>query len=127
VIVGFATYGPYQRNEQTEDLDRAVGQLYALYVEPDRWGGGLGRSLLAAVHADLAGRGMPELRLWVLESNVQARRFYERSGLRLDGERSTIELTRPGGEVVELPVVRYAGPTVTGAQVPPDPSTSSDR
>ncbi|HET9518096.1 MAG TPA: GNAT family N-acetyltransferase [Actinoplanes sp.] len=121
-IVGFASYGPYQGIDQSDDADREVGQLYAMYVEPARWGGGVGRSLLATVRADLAGSGRAQLRLWVLESNAQARRFYERHGLRPDGERSTIEITRPGGEVAEFPVVRHAGATIDESGAPPPAS-----
>jgi hypothetical protein len=39
---------------------------------------------VAAIHdrrcAELAGRGCPVARLWVLADNVRARRFYERAG-----------------------------------------------
>jgi ribosomal protein S18 acetylase RimI-like enzyme len=111
VICGFAAFGPHRRDQRWDDLDRTVGELYALYVEPDRWGSGLGRMLMTAVEADLAARGMTGLRLWVLESNVRARRFYERSGLTADGERSTIRLTGPDGTVTDLPVIRYSRPT----------------
>jgi ribosomal protein S18 acetylase RimI-like enzyme len=109
-VAGFATFGPFRRGEQDDDLDHGIGQVYALYVDPDRWGGGLGRSLLAAARADLIARGMTELRLWVLESNAPARRFYERSGLAADGERSSIRLVHPDGAVTELADIRYSGP-----------------
>jgi ribosomal protein S18 acetylase RimI-like enzyme len=109
VVCGFAAFGPYQRAQRPDDLDRSIGELYALYVEPRSWGGGLGRALLAAAARALAARGLADLRLWVLEDNAPARRFYERSGLAADGERSTIRLTRPGGAVVDLPEVRYTG------------------
>lgn len=47
------------------------------------------------------------MRLWVLEENDRARRFYERMGLAPDGARDTFT---PDGTTVELPEVRYAGP-----------------
>ena len=57
-----------------------------LYVEPSRTGLGIGTALL-----DLAKRERPAgLRLWTFESNVGARRFYERHGFsardRTDGD-----------------------------------------
>jgi ribosomal protein S18 acetylase RimI-like enzyme len=65
---------------------------------------------LAAVEADLATRSMTGLRLWVLATNLPARRFYERSGLTSDGERDTIRLTGAGGAITDLAVIRYSRP-----------------
>jgi GNAT superfamily N-acetyltransferase len=53
-------------------------QLDALYVLPEFWGRRIGRRLLEA-----AGNVS---RLWVLDDNWQARRFYESHGWRPDGE-----------------------------------------
>lgn len=61
------------------------GELRALYVDPERWGGGLGRALLAAAEAALRGGGHAEATLWVLDANPRARRFYEVAGWRADG------------------------------------------
>jgi RimJ/RimL family protein N-acetyltransferase len=47
----------------------------------------------------------PELRLWVLEKNDRARRFYERAGMAPDG---THGVYTPGGSTAELPEIRYA-------------------
>jgi len=102
-VVGFAHYGGY-RVEQDEH-DPAIGELYAVYVDPDRWGTGAGRALLAAARAGLAAAGFAEMRLWVLEENHRARRFYERAGLAPDGAR---ELYVPRGTGAELPEVRYS-------------------
>jgi GNAT superfamily N-acetyltransferase len=47
-----------------------------LYVEPGRTGGGIGGRLMA-----VAKRQRPSaLRLWTFETNIRARRFYERHG-----------------------------------------------
>jgi GNAT superfamily N-acetyltransferase len=47
-----------------------------LYVEPGRTGGGIGGKLMA-----VAKRQRPSaLRLWTFETNIRARRFYERHG-----------------------------------------------
>ena len=58
--------------------------LHGLYVEPVAWGTGV-----APVLHDAALETMPdcpEFRLWTLEANHRARRFYERRGWRLNGE-----------------------------------------
>ncbi|MEV4638451.1 GNAT family N-acetyltransferase [Actinoplanes sp. NPDC049548] len=98
-IAGFAAVGP-------DRDDAGHGELYALYVAPERWNTGAGRALIEAAGKELAG-AYPDLRLWVLEENHRARRFYERAGLRATGER---ELWRPHGMSVDLPEVRYAKP-----------------
>jgi ribosomal protein S18 acetylase RimI-like enzyme len=51
-----------------------------LYVVPEHWSTGAGRRLLDRVLETLIAAGEHRLVLWVLESNVRARRFYERAG-----------------------------------------------
>ncbi|MFI5491128.1 GNAT family N-acetyltransferase [Actinoplanes sp. NPDC051859] len=104
VVVGFVSFGPSRSNA---GVDRAHGGIYALYVEPERWGSGVGQALFAAGTRELATAKYPDLRLWVLAENHRARRFYERAGLRADGER---DVYTPQGTSVELPEVRYSGP-----------------
>lgn len=68
------------------DEDAAgLGEVQAIYLDPAARGRGLGRPLLDAALADLAGAGLATVVLWVLTANVPARRFYERAGFRLDG------------------------------------------
>lgn len=56
------------------------GELYALYVHPDRQRRGAGGALLAAVARGLLAAGFRDMMLHVLADNVNARRFYEASG-----------------------------------------------
>ncbi|MFD6279678.1 GNAT family N-acetyltransferase [Streptomyces sp. NPDC060209] len=97
-VTGWACYGPC--GDGTGRQER--GELYALYVRPDRIGTGTGRSLLTEVTARAQAGGFGEMTLWVLKENVRARRFYERSGFRPDGAEETFEA---GGAMV--PEVRY--------------------
>ena len=79
VIRGFATA------RRAEDVgDQRVGELLALYVDPDGWGRGVGRRLLHAVRKELADRGHAEAILWVLVGNDRADRFYGVDGWVLD-------------------------------------------
>lgn len=80
VLLGFATFGP-SRDEDAA----AAGELYALYVDPERWRTGAGRALLAQTRARLRTEGHEEAILWVLHGNDAAGRFYEADGWRLDG------------------------------------------
>jgi diamine N-acetyltransferase len=58
--------------------------LHGFYVLPEYWGTGVAGELHDAALAQMP--DCPELRLWVLEENNRARRFYERRGWRLNGE-----------------------------------------
>lgn len=80
-VVGFAVTGP----SQDADADERTGELYALYLVPERFGQGIGKRLLDHSLGDLRGRGFRTVTLWVLETNEAGRRFYEREGWRADG------------------------------------------
>jgi ribosomal protein S18 acetylase RimI-like enzyme len=101
-IVGFAAFGPCRL---AEGIDAAEGELYAIYVDPARQRTGAGRLLFTAAREGLARAGFPVMRLWVLEENHPARRFYEHLGMAPDGAR---EHYTPPGSTVELPEIRYA-------------------
>jgi ribosomal protein S18 acetylase RimI-like enzyme len=80
-VAGIAAAGP-SRDPGDDD-----GQLYALYVDPDRFGAGYGSALDRAARAHLAEQGFTRATLWVLEGNDRARSFYEGRGWEADGER----------------------------------------
>lgn len=79
--IGFAVTG----KSEDADADERTAEVFAIYLDPDRVGTGLGRTLFAHAVDDLRGRGYSSATLWVLESNELARRFYEGVGWRLDG------------------------------------------
>jgi GNAT superfamily N-acetyltransferase len=81
-----------------------VGEVYALYVAPDWWSTGTGRSLMSRAVAALTDAGYERAVLWVLEANARARRFYERAGWAGDGASNVLDGL---GGVVE---VRYTRP-----------------
>jgi GNAT superfamily N-acetyltransferase len=61
------------------------GELDGLFVEPDLWGGGIGRVLIDAAIHEARNRG---LALKVI-ANPRARRFYENCGFSVEGEEQT--------------------------------------
>jgi diamine N-acetyltransferase len=63
--------------------------LHGFYVVPGCWGSGVADELHDAAVALLA--DCAELRLWVLDENRRARRFYERHGWRANGETRVVE------------------------------------
>jgi GNAT superfamily N-acetyltransferase len=84
VIHGFATTAP-ARDADARDL----GELCALYVDPDVWGRGVGVALVSAARAHLLALGFPHALLWVLAGNARAERFYRIDGWTPDGSRQT--------------------------------------
>lgn len=97
-VVGFAVTG---RSEDA-DADERTGELYAIYLEPDRVGTGLGRTLFEHAIDDLRERGYGVITLWVLETNEQARRFYESAGWAPDGTNTSERV-----DCEMRPTVRY--------------------
>jgi GNAT superfamily N-acetyltransferase len=94
-IVGFVSVG-------TSRDDDADGELFAIYVDPEYWGRGVGRELIAAGEERLRELGHAVAILWVLDDNPRGRRFYERAGWRHDGT------TRPIRSLgIAAPEVRY--------------------
>ena len=83
-IVGFVSTG------DSRDADAEV-ELYAIYVLPRAWGTEAGTALMRAAVAAMSARATGDAVLWVLEDNPRARRFYEREGWALDGERKEDE------------------------------------
>lgn len=65
--------------------------LDALYVRPEAWGSGVAARLHDRAVEALRAAGVETARLWVLEENLRARRFYERRGWRPDGTTRVVE------------------------------------
>jgi GNAT superfamily N-acetyltransferase len=59
--------------------------LSGLYVVPDEWGSGVADALHTAAVEAIAG-AHDAAKLWCLEENRRARRFYEKRGWRPNGE-----------------------------------------
>ncbi|MEO8058725.1 MAG: GNAT family N-acetyltransferase [Burkholderiales bacterium] len=76
-----------------------TGEIWALYVDPAHWAGGVGRALLQRAHQRLSKRGCTRIVLWVLAENARAIRFYETAGFMRDAiSAQTFEL---GGRPVQ--------------------------
>lgn len=85
-LIGFASGGP-PRNPELP----FAGELYAIYLLPERQGSGVGRALFRAVVDHHLANGVTSMYLWVLADNAPARRFYERMG-GVAGDENTFEL-----------------------------------
>jgi GNAT superfamily N-acetyltransferase len=106
MVAGFLSLGPGPRP--------GVGELYAIYLDPDRWDQGLGRQMMMAAELQFVQGGYLEAVLWVFADNQRARRFYERGGWRADGG---LRLEEIGG--VQPSQVRYRRSLAQSTQPPP--------
>lgn len=95
-VVGFIRVG--------EERDGDSAEVYAIYVDPAHWGTGAGRALLDAGVTWLTGDGPRPVRLWTLDGNERARRFYERCGFVADGATGSHPVD--GGRL-DVPIVRF--------------------
>jgi GNAT superfamily N-acetyltransferase len=89
-VVGFASVGPVRDEDLVRQQERWA-EVYALYVDPDRWGAGVGTALWGAVEAGWAEEAAA-VALWVLRDNVRAREFYLARGLAPDGAERLISI-----------------------------------
>ena len=81
-VVGLASFGPSRDGGVGFD-----GEVYTLYVDPNFYDCGVGRSLLRAAFADLCERGFTSCVIWAHAKNP-ARYFYEAMGGRLIAART---------------------------------------
>ncbi len=96
-VVGFAAFGPAR--PPAFDF---CGELYATYWLPEAMGKGYGSKMFAQAARSLVRLGHADMILWVIESNVRARRFYETlmGGAAVEGSRRAFTLD--GQEIWEL-------------------------
>jgi ribosomal protein S18 acetylase RimI-like enzyme len=62
------------------------GHVSMVFVDPARWGRGLGGAVLDALHAG----GWARTSLWTRTDNARARRLYDKAGYRPTGRTSTL-------------------------------------
>jgi GNAT superfamily N-acetyltransferase len=77
----------------------------AVFVRPDRWGGGIGGRLVDAVLAEAAARGYRTAQLWTQAHNERALRLYASRGFVRSGRSMTLD----GELIVHLTVDRLPG------------------
>jgi ribosomal protein S18 acetylase RimI-like enzyme len=80
-IVGFSVLGP----SRDADANPSTSEIVAIYVDPEKWGKGIGRTLLSASLDHIRKCAFDQVTLWVLEANRRARSFYESFGFKHDG------------------------------------------
>jgi GNAT superfamily N-acetyltransferase len=99
-VIGFISVGEAESFEQGE-----VGELQAIYLDPEHTGHGLGVLLHNAGLTSLRNAGFRSALLWVGVENRPARLFYERNGWTAVGEPSMKSLAG-----ITMAVQRYERP-----------------
>jgi ribosomal protein S18 acetylase RimI-like enzyme len=97
-IAGFLALGPCRDGGVDEE---STGEIYALYLSPEYWRKGIGRSMCREAEGMLKSQGHSQVVLWVFEDNQRARRFYETMGFIADGARKALNMG------ISLDAVRY--------------------
>jgi ribosomal protein S18 acetylase RimI-like enzyme len=87
-LAGFGSCGA----QRTENLKAKGfgGEISAIYVLRAFQRKGIGVRLLRAMASDLVYRSFEAASLWVLRDNLVARRFYERNGAQVVGQREDL-------------------------------------
>jgi GNAT superfamily N-acetyltransferase len=90
-VEGFCSLALPSRDE---DAGERTAEIVATYVDPSRWGAGVGKALLGQALTDLPADAWDDVTLWIFMRNAQGRAFFARSGFRLDGVKDVHEATR---------------------------------
>ena len=101
-VIGWASGGASRDEDAGSDTE-----VYAIYVSPEHWDGGVGCELMTRMEESLPESGSTTL--WVLQENRRAIRFYERMGYGPDGAQKEIQLGGTG-----LCEVRFRKSVVNG-------------
>ena len=86
-IIGFTSIGKSRDPEATEE----IGEIYTIYVDHNHYRKAAGKLLLDAVQVELKELGFSKATLWVLETNIQGRNFYEKNGWQITEGKKTEE------------------------------------
>jgi GNAT superfamily N-acetyltransferase len=81
-IVGLMKLGA---SRDTDLSGSNIGEIFAIYIAPERWRQGLGRLFVERAEQIFKERGCREVALWGFQDNNQARQFYKAMGYAADG------------------------------------------
>lgn len=97
-ILGFVAVGPNRDKDARKDW----GELYAIYVDQQSAGKGVGTSLTQKGLDFLKSESFKQATLWVLVSNTKGRKFYENRGWKAENKIKRDKIGR-----VEVKEIRY--------------------
>jgi ribosomal protein S18 acetylase RimI-like enzyme len=112
VVLGYVAFGP------AHDCDADMpppGEIYGIYVHPEYWRLGAGRSMLFQALERLKEQGFARVIVWTMADNAISRGFYEKTGFLRDGQERISE--RHGEQFREIRFVREFGGRLTHRHV----------
>jgi ribosomal protein S18 acetylase RimI-like enzyme len=83
LVVAMALSEPYRERHGAGTVRPRAGHVSMVFVDPERWGRGVGSRLLDALHREMRARDWRTSSLWTRSNNVRARRLYEGCGYSL--------------------------------------------
>jgi ribosomal protein S18 acetylase RimI-like enzyme len=84
-LIGFCSVGISRDHDRKPE----TGEIYAIYVDSNSMGKGVGSNLMEKGIETLKAKGFKEATLWVLDTNEKTRRFYQSKGWKEDGAKKT--------------------------------------
>jgi GNAT superfamily N-acetyltransferase len=105
-VVGMALAEPYRAEDGSGPIMVRRGHVSMVFVTPMRWGSGIGRELLDALHLGMRERGYILASLWTRASNDRARRLYEGCGYQPTADVKKL----PGGDEIIRYEIALSGP-----------------
>jgi GNAT superfamily N-acetyltransferase len=91
-ILGYTIIRPNRDEDLKEDN---CGEVWGLYISPDHWRKGLGTRLTKWACRQLKSRGYNIATLWVFQTNLAAREFYQAMGFASDGVTKEVKPAAP--------------------------------
>ena len=101
-IAGFLSYC---KSRDEDAISETIAEISALHLKSSYWRQGFGRLLCNEAINELKKLGYSEVTLWVLDSNKQARQFYEAIGFINSAD---IKITQEEGYTMQE--IRYRKP-----------------
>lgn len=83
LVVAMALSEPYRERHGAGLVRPHAGHISMVFVDPERWGRGIGSRLLDAMHREMRARDWRTSSLWTRSNNVRARHLYEGRGYSL--------------------------------------------
>lgn len=87
------------------DKEGSCGEIWGIYLLPEYWNMGIGSELINWGVSELKKRNYDKVTLWVLEDNLNARKFYEKIGFEHDGTIKEITIGKTLNEYRYVKVV----------------------
>jgi ribosomal protein S18 acetylase RimI-like enzyme len=103
-VLGWITFGA----SRDADAGPAVGEVWALNVDPSAWRRGIGRELVTYALDRLARAPFAETTLWTFRDTPRSRSFYEALGFETDGATQRREAS--GGTIEVRYRIALVGP-----------------